>query len=321
MLLVLKIAGGVVIGLLACALIAALLQPVGEWCREEAARRQKKRIDRAMQVLGQGMEEIVRGMPQHQQPQFVDTPALPRKPLITGIATDCHGEPAARDLDKRKASTKEFAKAITEMEEMQRFVNDPERMKPWKAVQFKCEFAEGRYWRDMTSVVPEIRDQAAPQREKSIQACLADTRRVDDEFCKGAMLHAIAKLMCHTEQLERGRNLIGSIAVDVIRENASEELLSETAAFPPDTSQPQQPPSPDTPSPHSPSQTEHLVERLRFGWCGDQDIMRIMGWPCSPGSFRHSLEPIAKNHGFVLKVRGSVGLSSECEYRFVRPNA
>jgi hypothetical protein len=45
--------------------------------------------------------------------------------------------------------------------------------------------------------------------------------------------------------------------------------------------------------------------------------MRIMGWPRSPGSFRRSLEPIAKNHGFVLKVRSSVGLSSECEYRFV----
>ena len=121
-----------------------------------------------------------------------------------------------REVNKRR-------KKWDEGEEQKRI---DEAAKWVQAIKLKCELAEGFYRNDMASGVPEIREDAAARRDKSIQACLADANKVDDEFYKSASLHAVARLMCNTGELERGRKLIGSITVDMIRESASKELLS-----------------------------------------------------------------------------------------------
>jgi hypothetical protein len=81
----------------------------------------------------------------------------------------------------------------------------------------------------MESGSPEIQERGAARRDEVIQTCLAEASKVGDEFYKSAMLHAIARLMCNTGELERGRKLIESISVDMIRETASKELLSQEA--------------------------------------------------------------------------------------------
>lgn len=98
-----------------------------------------------------------------------------------------------------------------------------------QTVKLKCELAEGYYRNDMASGVPEILEGAAAQRDKFIQTCLADASKVEDDFYKSTILHGIARLMCNTGELERGRKLIESITVDMIREMASKELLSQKA--------------------------------------------------------------------------------------------
>jgi hypothetical protein len=135
---------------------------------------------------------------------------------------------AARYLEKRKAAKLKLAVAHKELQQMNEFVADLERIKKWKVAQARCQYFAKAYVDDKSSPVPEISNKADAMLENVIQKVLAEADEVeDDDYCRSAILHSISDLMCKVGQFERASKLIELIAVDVIREQARTLLADE----------------------------------------------------------------------------------------------
>lgn len=147
--------------------------------------------------------------------------------IILAVVVLAMGYKALIYLERRKASKIELSDASEELQQLQGFLADGERVRPWKALQLKCEFSEC-YLRDKKSPVPEIAATADDKLEEAIQKFLSEADDSKDQYCKAAMLHSISKLMCKSGQFERANKLIGLIDVNVIRENAIEDFTEET---------------------------------------------------------------------------------------------
>jgi hypothetical protein len=126
-------------------------------------------------------------------------------------------------IEKRWAEYLDLSRAKDEFYQVQQFVDDSQRTKKWKVVQFKCQFAEC-YIRDRSSRVPEIAEQADTNLEHVIQSAISAAYSVEDEYCKSAILHSVVDLMCKAGYFERAANLMKLITIETIKTQAIQKM-------------------------------------------------------------------------------------------------
>ena len=123
-----------------------------------------------------------------------------------------------------KIEKDKYQSALNEMQLMQNFVEDPERIKRWKLIQFKCQYFTSAYKDDKKSTVPEISEVADKKLEEWINGRLDEVFAIkDDEYCQSASFDAIATFLASVGQFDRAEKVINLITVDIIKQNAQDK--------------------------------------------------------------------------------------------------